>query len=388
MAHQFINIPSGYIWDEKQATEELARVLEAASRGERMPYVAGSRSITDTLKNPDELAANYPMNAANEQIGLAGSTGYKVPGAGGRTLFDILQAGDAMAAGKMAPGFQTSVGQSLTGETPSEINLRGAQAANLRAQTGELGGPAVDQQSKLFKSLGTDSFAAVMNEELNSRRMKPSEISMWAEKDAAKRKATTPDSKQLGVISMAKDSYNQIDALQQSFRKTDAYKTGKMSKALVLALSRSSVGGQAFNEAMGNLTPDEYDFVAKANLAQSRLRQLAGAGALDAHFSNYDAGNAETGIGRIAGGPVSYDKQLSVFKDDVASRFNNALQTMSSGPNAKNVSSYGRLAISNEPKAGEYTLLTTDGKPITVRGPKEAVEKAIADGKYKRSKNY
>jgi len=388
MAHQFINIPSGYIWDEKQATEELARVLEAASLGERMPYFAGSRSITDTLKNPDELAANYPMNAANEQIGLAGSTGYKVPGAGGRTLFDILQAGDAMAAGKMAPGFQTSVGQSLTGETPSEINLRGAQAAHLRAQTGEISGqgPAVDQQSKLFKALGTENFDAAMMEALDNRQMKPSEIAMWTQRNAQKIKATTPSDKQLGMISMAKDSYNQIDNLEKAFIATEAGKTGKWSESLKLAMSRMNTGGQAFNEAVERLSPEDRTFVAHANLVQSRLRQLAGAGAMDAHFSNYDAENAARGIGSILTGSKAYREQLRVFKDDIAGRFNNSLNTMNEAN--KNVKGYGRLAKSTEPKAGEHTLLTPDGRPITVRGPKEAVEKAIADGKYKRSSNY
>jgi len=380
MAQQLITIPSGYIWDEQEAQKQLADVLAAVGSAKQAPqaYTPGSRSITDTLRSPQEMAALYPMNAVNENIGRAGATGYKVPGAGGRSLFDLLQAGDEMASGKWAPGSQTAAMQSLTGETPSEINLRNAQTGKIRADMANdaQGGGDLNKNAAaadLMKSIGSPEYDDKAASYVASGAI---DLRTLARVEAQK-KARTLDKTEMAGVSFAENSYRKLGKLNELYDETTAAKTGKVSADLALAIATMGSGNGALPvELAGRLSDADRAFVAHFGLLGIDLRGLAG----DTRFSNFDAEKALRALGKPGVGSKLYKEQLGAVMDDVALKHRTAVKNFNI--QGKRVQQVQPLQTREE-KTPAY-IRASDGKSVKLEGTPEQIQKALDSGVYKK----
>jgi hypothetical protein len=146
--------------------------------------------------------------------------------------------------------------------------------------------------------------------------------------------------------------------VENAFKKTPAFKTGKYSDALKIALGQNKTATSILQFQpiipSAQLSDEEQTFVAKYNQIFMNLRRMTG----DNRFSDQDATFALKAVSDPTVGPSLFPKQLQAAKEIVEQRHDTLLKNLRS--TKKNVSSFKELG---QPEVeAEARVSVTDGK--------------------------
>ncbi len=353
---QIITIPDNYVWDTAQAEQRLQELIERSKRNTSLkPYIPGAASITDTLRSPGQTAQLYPMNAINEALAKQEAFGVPAGGAKGRTLADLLNVGEQMARSKITDKNITgSVVNALGFDTEQDKTIRAAQTKATASQ-----GESID--ADLLQAVGTPEFDVKMAEQTMANKLRPNQQLALERLHQSKLKSTMLSDKDRQGLTNVKGTTQLLTSIEDAFKETPAFKTGKVGATLKTALALTQKGASAIELAgvMERLTPEERRFISLFKSSRLSLRRVSE----DSRFSNFDAEQVIDALGNPLVGPDLYLDQLNAAKEELTRRHDNALADMKTqGRRVEGFSPVGRK--SNIPQGAKVTGRTHQGKPV------------------------
>lgn len=216
---------------------------------------------------------------------------------------NILESVGVGGTNKFKDAFEASLGRTL-GE-----------------KAGGKGGDTLPQ--KLMQSIGKDDFDQNMADAMATGKLTPTQqlqLERMHQTAYAKNEVGDRDQKLLTGTELA---YRNIDRIEQAYKNTEAYKTGKASDTFRLALALTKQGASAEQLApyLTKLSPEERNFVSQYNLFGINVRQVA----QDSRMSNFDSERVLNAVGNPVVGKDLFMSQLGAMKQELADRHDQLL---------------------------------------------------------------
>lgn len=338
--------------DPREVAQLPAGFLESA--GAQKPAPQFLRKVTP------EVAFFHPEVARQVGLERANAESLNVPVPGGRpgaTLGDTLRLSGRLSEAKAPQDVASQIlGQfagGQIGETLRQSTLKRQGAA------GSTISPA------LMKAIGTKDFDDVMAQEALGGNLDANKQAALVRIHDARRKARMPEAKVVSGLTDLEDSFERLSGLKEAYKQTSAFKTGKLSNALRLSITRSTtVAGFLQNDLLplDKLKGSDVPFAAKFNTIVMGLRRMYD----DQRLSDQDRDFALAALGSPIFGKELYIAQLEELEDFMKRKHRLTLQGLK-----------GRgKDISELPQIGKGT-----GKPLNRETALQILREAGGDPK-------
>jgi len=245
------------------------------------------------------------------------------------------------------------------GETTFAKNFNAAAG---KAAGEKAGGKNSELPNDLLKSAGTSSFEEKMAKASADGSINAQQQLALERLHDSRIKQATPDVKSTTTAASIRTSADQLQKIEDAYKKTEAYKTGKISDNVKLALAASSKGNVAV-EALplwSKLTQDERDFISQFNVFGMNLRRVSE----DSRFSNFDAQKVIDAVGNPLVGKDQYLSQLGAAKENLQTRHDTFIDALNQAK--KDTSGFTRYkqkaAAASSIPTGRVEVIGPDGR--------------------------
>ena len=179
----------------------------------------------------------------------------------------------------------------------------------------------------LLKAAGTDDFHAKLGAVADELTVNQ-QLALERHHDKLLKEQVVGDVDRRSLNSI-QGSVRALQDIEDAYKKTEAYKTGKFSETLKQTLALSAKGNVAVENLpiFNKLTDDERKFVAAYNVFGMNLRRVSE----DSRFSNFDSQKVIDAIGNPIVGPEMYLAQLGKAKENLTFRHDDTIDSLVKG---------------------------------------------------------